>query len=89
MKTNGELRDFYKGLIQTAAVFLKLQQGKTRAGSSCLAQRAASHLQKYPPRCECISVERVLSWLDADVVRGRNLVVISEGNPPHLEFLDT
>jgi predicted metal-dependent hydrolase len=84
MKTNGELRDFYKGLIQTAAVFLKLQQGKPEPAVR-LAQRAASHLQKYPPLCECISVERVLSWLD-DVVRGRNLV--AEGNPPHLEFLD-
>ena len=28
LKTSDERRDFYKGLIQTAAVFLKLQQGK-------------------------------------------------------------
>ena len=84
MKTTGELKDFYKGLIQTAAVFLKLQQGKSEPAVR-LAQRAASHLRKYPPQCELVSVEMVLAWLD-DVIRGRNLV--AEGTPPRLEWLD-
>jgi len=28
-----------------------------------LAQRATSHLKKYPPVCERLSVEEVLGWL--------------------------
>jgi len=84
LKTTGERRDFYKGLIQTAAVFLKLQQGKPEPARR-LAQRAASHLQKYPPLCERLSVENVLGWL-RDVGLGRDLV--AEGSPPRLELLD-
>jgi predicted metal-dependent hydrolase len=84
LKTTGDHRDFYKGLIQTAAVFLKLQQGKPEPAVR-LAQRAAAHLEKYPPLCECLSVETVLGWL-RDVGRGRNLVV--EGTPPQLELVD-
>ena len=85
LKTTGERRDFYKGLIQTAAVFLKLQQHKPEPAMR-LAQRAASHLVKYPPLCERVSVKNVLGWLH-DVERGRDLV--AEGNPPQLELLDT
>jgi predicted metal-dependent hydrolase len=84
LKTTDEHRDFYKGLIQTAAVFLKLQQGKPEPAAR-LALRAASHLEKYPPLCECVRVESVLIWLQ-DVGRGRNLV--AEGNPPQLELVD-
>jgi len=84
LNTAGERRDFYKGLIQTAAVFLKLQQDKPEPAMR-LAQRAASHLKKYPPVCERLSVEEVLGWLH-DVGRGRNLV--AEGDPPRLELLD-
>ena len=84
LKTTDEHRDFYKGLIQTAAVFLKLQQGKPEPAAR-LALRAASHLEKYPPLCERVRVESVLIWLQ-DVGRGRNLV--AEGNPPRLELVD-
>jgi len=85
LKTTDERRDFYKGLIQTAAVFLKLQQGKPEPAAR-LALRATSHLEKYPGVCERLSVEEVLGWLH-DVSRGRNLV--AEGNPPRMELLDT
>ena len=84
LKTTDEHRDFYKGLIQTAAVFLKLQQGKPEPAAR-LALRAASHLEKYPRLCERVPVESVLGWLQ-DVGRGRNLV--AEGNPPRLELAD-
>jgi predicted metal-dependent hydrolase len=83
LKTSGEPRDFYKGLIQTAAVFLKLQQSKPDPAAR-LALRAASHLEKYRPVCEQVDVELVLDWL-RDVGRGRNLV--AEGTPPRLELL--
>ena len=84
LKTTDVRRDFYKGLIQTAAVFLKLQQGKPDPAMR-LAQRAASHLEKYPPLYERLSVAGILDWL-RDVIRGRNLV--AEGYPPHLELLN-
>jgi uncharacterized protein len=83
LKASGEQRDFYKGLIQTAAVFLKLQQDKPDPASR-LAQRAASHLEKYRPVCEQVNVDEVLDWL-RDVRHGRNLV--AEGMPPRLELL--
>ena len=80
--TRGERRDFYKGLIQTAVAFLKLQQGKI-APASTLSRRAASHLQKYAPVCEGINVELVLGWLQ-DVTRGQN--IMAEGVPLQLEI---
>jgi hypothetical protein len=83
LKTRGEPRDFYKGLIQTAAVFLKLQQGKPDPAAR-LALRAAAHLEKYRPVCEDVDVELVLDWL-RDVGCGRNAV--AEGAPPRLELL--
>ena len=84
LKTSGERRDFYRGLIQTAAVFLKLQQGKPDPAMR-LALRATSHLEKHRPMCEQVYVDEVLGWL-RDVGRGRN--VLAEGAPPRLELLD-
>jgi len=84
LKTGGEHRDFYKGLIQTAAVFLKLQQGKPDPAMR-LAQRAMSHLEKHRPVCDQLRVDEVLEWL-RDVGRGRN--ILAEGTPPRLELLD-
>jgi predicted metal-dependent hydrolase len=84
LKIADDRRDFYKGLIQTAAVFLKLQQDKP-APAGRLAERAASHLEKYRPVCEQVNVDEVLDWL-RDVRRGRNIV--AEGAPPRLELLD-
>ena len=84
LRTTGENRDFYKGLIQTAAVFLKLQQGKADPAVR-LAQRAATYLEKYRPMRERVNVDAVLGWLQ-DVMRGRN--ILAEGAPPRLELLD-
>jgi predicted metal-dependent hydrolase len=81
--TQGARRDFYKGLIQTAAVFLKLQQARPDPAAR-LAQRATTHLQKYRPVCEQLNVDEILDWL-RDVGHGRNAV--AEGTPPRLELL--
>jgi predicted metal-dependent hydrolase len=81
--TQGERRDFYKGLIQTAAVFLKLQQARP-APAARLAHRAAAHLEKYRPVYEQLNVDEILDGL-RDVGRGRNAV--AEGTPPRLELL--
>jgi predicted metal-dependent hydrolase len=80
--TDDDQRDFYKGLIQTAAVFLKLQQGKPQPAAR-LAERATSHLEKYRPTCECLDVNSVVDLL-RDVQLGRNL--LAEGQPPRLEL---
>lgn len=82
MTTTGETRDFYKGLIQTAAVFLKLKQDKPEPAAR-LGRRALSHLENYRPRCEGLSVEHVIDLLQT-VLDGRNL--LAEGTPPRLEL---
>jgi predicted metal-dependent hydrolase len=79
---DGAPRDFYKGLIQTAAAFLKLQQDKPQPAAR-LAERAGSHLEKYRPACEDLDVDFVLDLLQ-DVRQGRNL--LAEGQPPQLEL---
>ena len=85
LKTHSGHRDFYKGLIQTAVAFLKLQQGKPDPAVR-LAQRAASHLEKFRPVCEQVNVDEVLDWLYG-IQRGQN--VVAEGSPPVLKLLAT
>jgi predicted metal-dependent hydrolase len=64
LETRDDHRDFYKGLIQTAAVFLKLQQGKPDPAIR-LAQRARTLLPRYGPRCKGLDVTAILQRLDA------------------------
>src|SRR5205823_2443460 len=79
--TQDDRRDFYKGLIQTAAVFLKLKQDKLGPAAR-LARRAQSILERYEPSCEGLDVRRVTDLL-RDVLQGRNL--LAESTPPRLE----
>jgi len=79
--THHERRDCYKGLIQTAAVFLKLKQGQLDPAAR-LVVRALSVLEPYEPRREGLDV-RTATALLREVVRGRNL--LAKGSPPHLE----
>ena len=76
LETHDDRRDFYKGLIQTAAVFLKLQQNKPNPASR-LAQRALGLLQPYEPRCEGLDVVAVTRRLRA-VLAGETPDVILE-----------
>lgn len=80
--TDDDRRDFFQGLIQTAAAFLKLQQNKPQPAAR-LAERAGSHLEKYRPTCEGLDVDFVLDLLQS-VRLGRNL--LAEGQPPRLEL---
>ena len=64
LETRDERRDFYKGLIQTAAVFLKLQQDKPDPAAR-LASRALGLLQRYEPRCEGLDVQALTRQLRA------------------------
>src|ERR1043166_9328878 len=70
--TAGELRDFYKGLIQTAAVFLELKQGHVGPAAR-LARRALTPLERYEPRCEGLDVRSGAGLLH-DVVQGEKLL---------------
>jgi predicted metal-dependent hydrolase len=58
LETRDDRRDFYKGLIQTAAVFLKLQQQKP-APAARLAGRARALLAQYEPEFEGLDVRAV------------------------------
>lgn len=60
--TRDHRRDFYKGLIQTAAAFLKWQQAKPDPALR-LARRAAALLQPHAPVCEGLRVQTVLDLL--------------------------
>jgi predicted metal-dependent hydrolase len=80
--TRDERRDFYKGLIQTAAVFLKLQQAKP-APAARLAARALSHLRAHRPRRDGLDVAGLTELLE-QVEAGRN--PLAEGSPPRLRL---
>jgi len=82
LATRGEGRDFYKGLIQTAAVYLKLQQAKP-APAQRLAQRAAALLTPFQPVREGLDVTAVVTLLQA-VIHGQNAQ--AAGAPPQLEL---
>ena len=58
LETRGELRDFYKGLIQCAVAFLHAERGNP-TGAISLYERSKFHLQNYPEICDCIRLERL------------------------------
>ena len=62
LATRDDRRDFYKGLIQTAAVFLKLKQGKPEPASR-LAARACGLLVRYEPQFEGLDVRALTTLL--------------------------
>src|SRR5260221_11571486 len=76
LETTGAKKDFYKGLIQTAAVLLKLKQGRPDAAQR-LARRALTHMEKYLNECEGLNVKSVVSLLN-DVIAGR--VTLADGS---------
>src|SRR5712671_4668804 len=81
LETTDTKKDFYKGLIQTAAVLLKLKQGKPDAAQR-LARRALTHMERYLTECEGLNVTTVVSLLD-DVITGR--VTLANESAPQLE----
>ncbi|MCE9506837.1 MAG: DUF309 domain-containing protein [Alphaproteobacteria bacterium] len=73
-------RDFYKGLIQVAAVFVKLQQGKLEPAQR-IAARATTHLTRYGPCFEGLTLPLVIGLLNS-VRDGQNPLAIH--GPPRL-----
>lgn len=64
LRERGPRRDFYQGLIQLAAAFLKLEQDKP-APAGRLAQRALARLEPYRPRYQGLDVDEICGWLRA------------------------
>jgi uncharacterized protein len=62
LATAGQRRDFYKGLIQTAAVFLKFKENKSEPATR-LAARALALLEPYEPQFEGLDVRTVTQLL--------------------------
>ena len=79
LETRDERRDFYKGLIQTAAVFLKLKQSKPEPAAR-LATRALALLTRYEPRYEGLDVSAVTRLLRAVMDNA-----LRAGHTPHLQ----
>lgn len=65
LATQDNRRNFYKGLIQTAAALLKIKTGKHDPARR-LAARATTLLQPYAPSYEGLNVQTVLQLL-ADI----------------------
>jgi uncharacterized protein len=58
LETHGELRDFYKGLIQCAVAFLHAGQGNA-PGAISLYERSKYYLARYPEECQQIQLARL------------------------------
>jgi len=71
-ETEGELKDFYKGLIQCAVAFVHLSRQNFR-GAKKLYKTSAAYLERYPEDCEQINVGKLVHAFHAffaDVVPG-------------------
>lgn len=58
LETHGELRDFYKGLIQCAVAFLHAGGGNA-TGAINLYERSKYYLSRYPEECQQIQLARL------------------------------
>lgn len=58
LETHGELRDFYKGLIQCAVAFLHAARGNP-VGATNLYERSKYYLSLYPEECQQIELARL------------------------------
>ena len=63
IETEGEIKDFYKGLIQCAVAFVHLERGNYR-GAKKLYRTSCQYLNRYPSQLEGIDVERLLQEFD-------------------------
>jgi uncharacterized protein len=59
IETEGEFKDFYKGLIQCAVAFVHLERGNYR-GAKKLFRTSCGYLNRYPSQLEGIDVEKLL-----------------------------
>lgn len=58
LETHGELRDFYKGLIQCAVALLHAGRGNT-TGAINLYERSKYYLARYPAECQQIHLAQL------------------------------
>jgi uncharacterized protein len=63
-ETEGELKDFYKGLIQCAVAFVHLSRQNFR-GAKKIYKTASAYLDRYPEDCEQINVAKLLKEFHA------------------------
>jgi predicted metal-dependent hydrolase len=59
IESDGDEKDFYKGLIQCAAAFVHLERSNSR-GAHKLLTRAMSHLQNFPSQFGSIDLDRLM-----------------------------
>jgi hypothetical protein len=83
LETEGELKDFYKGLIQCAVAFVHLQRGNLR-GAIKLYTTASGYLRRYLPECEQINTEKLMNEFVAFFSRE---TLDRSIDPPRIEWL--
>ncbi len=59
IETEGERKDFYKGLIQCAVAFIHLERGNYR-GAKKLYRTSCGYLNRYPGEQEGINIDQLL-----------------------------
>ena len=60
IETEGEQKDFYKGLIQCSVAFVHLERGNYK-GAKKLYRTSCEYLNRYPGVIEEIDVDRLLT----------------------------
>lgn len=66
--TQGEMRDFYQGIIQIAIAMLHWSNGNF-GGALSLLKGGAAYLRRVSPRCQWVDVDALAG--EADQVRAR------------------
>jgi hypothetical protein len=59
LESEGEIKDFYKGLIQCAVAFVHLQRHNSR-GAHKLFTSSTGYLRKYLPKYGCVDTANLL-----------------------------
>jgi uncharacterized protein len=59
IETEGELKDYYKGLIQCSVAFVHLERGNYK-GAKKLFRTSCGYLSRYPGVHEGINVDKLL-----------------------------
>lgn len=87
LESEGEIKDFYKGLIQCAVAFVHLQRRNLR-GARKVFGTSSRYLQRYLPEYEEINTEKLLN----DFVEFFDTIVgqaESRGEAPDMEAAAT
>ena len=89
-ETEGEYKDFYRGLIQAAAALHHLKRG-TLKGGILVYRSSIEHLKNYPPVTLGLNVRKLIEDIQAcfkPLIEAQDKVDLKNLPIPHIEFRD-